>query len=82
MLKISLLSKAAICLLTPVLFCVFIFTAHVIASADLPDDIIVVDTFASSVVRENLPEGWKPLVFSPMKPNTRYDDIVMKKVAL
>ena len=70
--KISPLSKAAICLLTPVLFCVFILTAHVIASADLPDDIIVVDTFASSVVRENLPEGWKPLVFSPMKPNTRY----------
>jgi len=59
-------------LITPVLFFAFVLAAHAMASANLPEDVIVVDTFASSVVKDNLPEGWKQLVFSPTKPHTRY----------
>ncbi len=70
--KTNQLPRAALYLLTPVLFCVFILTARVIASANLPQDSIVIDTFASSIVRDNLPEGWKTLVLSPTKRHTKY----------
>jgi len=69
---LSPLSRTTAYLLTPVLFCVFVFSAYVMARANLPGDSIVIDTFASSIVRDNLPDGWKTLILSPTKRHTRY----------
>lgn len=66
------LSRTASYLLTSILLCVFIISAGVIASANLPEGAIIVDTFASAIGRDNLPEGWKQLLITPTKRQTRY----------
>jgi len=70
--KKRVLCRIAVYMLTPALLCALALSAHVAAKGGLPTGIIIVDTFASTIVNDDLPEGWRPLVFSPMKPHTRY----------
>jgi len=66
------LSRTASYLLTFTLLCAFVLSAGVIASANLPEGAIIVDTFTSAILRDNLPDGWKQILITPTKRRTRY----------